>query len=590
MRQSEIMDRQRLIQAALGRIPCDLTICNVRLVNVLTGEIYPAHVDILDGAIARVREGSAPQSFSARQVLDGGGRYLLPGYIDTHMHVESTMLLPQMAARAIVPWGTTTICTDPHEIANVMGEKGVAFMLANGRRAALRQYVLAPSCVPAVPGLETAGASFDREEISRLLDSLDVVGVAELMDFMGVISGSSRMNGIMEEGHRRGVLLQGHAPQVGGDALAAYRIGGPATDHESATAQEIREKLRQGMRINLRASSIVDCLDELVHGLDGMQFLDRVSICTDDVHAGDLLSKGHVNAIVARLIEGGMPPVQAIRLATLNAAQEYGFDDLGAIAPGYMADMQLVDRLDGGCPYAVFIRGKMVAREGRYLPEDGSDRVDECPDNTMQVKNISGPQDFLVPAEGARDHAQVLVMGRNGQGLCRSGTWMELPVKDGFLSLEEHPELQFVSVVNRYGSGRKTVAVTRDFGLTEGAIASTVSHDSHNLTIVYRDPASAWACVQALCQTGGGLCAARDGRCISVLPLPVAGLMSLESCETLAPGIRQVEQAMQSLCHKPFSLLDISVYTLPAVPGLVLTDLGLVDSMQQTFVEWIRKD
>lgn len=588
MRRSEITDRCRLMAAALGKIPCDLTICNIQLVNVLTGEIYPAQVDVLDGVIVRVREGDAPDHSAARQRLDGGGRFLLPGYIDAHMHVESTMMLPQMAARAIVPWGTTTICTDPHEIANVMGEKGVAFMLENGEKAALRQYVLAPSCVPAVPGLETSGAAFGAEEIGRILDQPGVVGVAELMDFMGVINGSDRMTAIMEEGRKRRVLLQGHAPQLRGDALAAYRIGGPATDHESATAQEVREKLRQGMRINLRASSIVDNLAELASGLEGMAFLDQVSICTDDVHAGDLLDKGHINAIVARLIQGGMPPVQAIRMATLNTAREYGFDDLGAIAPGYMADMQLVDRLDGGRPYAVFIRGRMVAMEGRYLPQDGSERCGQTPVNTMNIQGIRGPQDFLVPVPGSRSSVQVLVMGRNGQGLCRSGTWMELPVKNGWLSLEDHPELQFVGVVNRYGSGGKAIAVTRDFGLKAGALATTVSHDSHHFTVVYRDAESAWACLQTLRQTGGGLCAAQDGRCVSVLPLPVAGLMSLEPCEVLAPRIHQVEQAMQRLCSKPFSLLDISVYTLPAVPGLVLTDLGLVDSVSQTFVDWIK--
>lgn len=588
MRCSEITDRRRLADAALGKIPCDLTIHHVQLVNVLTGEIYPAQVDVLDGVIVRVREGGAPCEPAARQRLDGGGRFLLPGYIDAHMHVESTMMLPQMAARVIVPWGTTTICTDPHEIANVMGEEGIAFMLENGARAALRQYVLAPSCVPAVPGMETSGASFGAEEVGRILERPGVVGVAELMDFVGVINGSDRMTAILEEGRRRHMLLQGHAPQLRGDALAAYRIGGPVTDHESATAQEVREKLRQGMRINLRASSIVDNLSALTDGLAGMTFLDQVSICTDDVHAGDLMDKGHINAIVARLIHGGMAPVQAIRMATLNAAREYGFDDLGAIAPGYMADMQLADRLDGGRPYAVFIRGRMVAKEGRYLPQDGSDSIDQTTANTMNIRGMRGPEDFRVPVPGGRNSARVLVMGRNGQGLCRSGTWVELPVKDGFLSLEDHPELQFVGVVNRYGSGGKTIAVTRDFGLRDGAIATTVSHDSHHFTVVYRDAESAWACLQALCQEGGGLCAAQGGRCVSVLPLPVAGLMSLEPCDTLAPHIRQVEQAMQGLCSKPFSLLDISVYTLPAVPGLVVTDLGLVDSTSQTFVEWIR--
>lgn len=588
MRVCEMPDRRRLMDAALGRIACDLTVTGVRLVNVLTGEIYPAQVDILDGVVARVREPGESAPLPAQEVFDGGGRYLLPGFIDTHMHVESTMMIPRQASRAIVPWGTTTVCTDPHEIANVMGEKGVRFMMENGRGAALRQYVLAPSCVPAVPGLESAGAAFEKEDVGKLLDLPGVVGVAEMMDYLGLVNGSGRMAAIAGEGRRRGMLLQGHAPQARGGVLAAYRIGGPATDHESGSAVEIREKLRSGMRINLRASSIVDNLEELVRGMEGMAWLDQVSICTDDVHAKDLISKGHVNAILARLIQGGMPPLNAIKLCTLNAAREYGFDDLGAIAPGYMADMQLADELDGRRPHAVWIRGRLAAREGRYLWEDEPALSREAAENTMRVSGVTGPEDFRLRAGDGRESCEVLVMGRTGQGLCRAGEWITLPVREGCVSLEGHPELQFAAVVNRYGSGGKTIAVTRDFGLKEGAAATTVSHDSHHFTVIYRDEESAWACLKELSKTGGGMCAARNGRCFETLPLPVAGLMSAEPLETLVPQIDRMEKAMQSLLSKPFSLLDIAVYALPAVPGLVITDLGMVDGTRQEFVPFLR--
>ena len=583
MRICEIRDRKRLMDAAMGRVPCDLTVTNVQLVNVLTGEIYPAEVDILDGAIARVREEVQSAPMAAKAVYDGQGRYLLPGYIDAHMHVESTMMIPSQLARSIVPWGTTTVCTDPHEIANVLGVEGVRFMLADSQRAALRQYVLAPSCVPAVPGLELAGAVFGKDEVGEILDMPDVVGVAEVMDYMGVVNHSPRMEEIVEEGRSRGMLLQGHAPMASGGMLAAYLIGGPRTDHESCTTQEVREKLRSGMRVNLRASSIVDHLDDQVAALADMGNLERVSVCTDDVHAGDLLTRGHINHSVARLIACGMEAVQAIRLATINAATEYGFLDLGAIAPGYMADFQLVDKLDGGQPYAVFIRGELVAQEGRYVAKDAPREVLR-PENSMHVADIIDASAFLLRTE-ARERVRVLVLRRTGQGIYRTGDWLVLPVRDGCVSLEGHPELQFICVVNRHGAGGRVIGVTEDFGLRDGALATTVSHDSHNFTVVYRDIHSAYACLQALCQAGGGMCAARDGQCFEVLPLPVAGLMSDRPCEELAPHVERMEAAMQSLCSKPFSLLDLAVYTLPVIPGMLITDLGLVDGSNQTFVQ-----
>lgn len=588
MRTSEITDRSRLIDAAMGRIPCDLTLENIRLVNVLTGEIYPASVDVLDGVVIRTREEGVPAPLPARTTIDGRNRYLIPGFIDAHIHVESTMMIPQQAARLLVPWGTTTICTDPHEIANVMGEAGVQFMLENSRKAALRQYILAPSCVPAVPGLERAGAVFDAAEVSRLLDQPGVVGVAEMMDFMGLVNGSERMSSIAQEGRKRGLLLQGHAPGATGGVLAAYRIGGPVTDHESGTAQEVREKLRAGMHINLRASSIIDNLDELVRGLSGMNSLAQVSICSDDVHAKDVLEHGHINWIVGRLIAGGMAPVTAVSLATIHTAREYGFDDLGAIAPGYQADMQLVSGLDGRQPDAVFIRGRLVAENGIYTAEDAALPCDVSMPNTMNAAGVTCAEDFLLRAPEGRETADVLVLVRQEPGHRRAGQWMTLPVQNGCISLDDHPELQFICVINRYGAGGCAIAVTRDFGLREGAIATTVSHDSHNFTVVYRDAESAYACLQKLSETGGGMCAARGGVCFETLPLPVAGLMSAERAELLAPRIERMEQAMQSLCDKPFSLLNISVYTLPAIPGLVLTDLGLVDSISQTFVEGMR--
>ena len=584
MRKSEMKDRSRLIAAAMQKIPCDLTVENVKLVNVFTGEIYPASVDVLDGYVVRVREAGQTTAQPSRRVYDGEGRYLIPGFIDTHMHCESTMMIPENMSRAIVPWGTTTVCTDPHEIGNVMGLSGVRFMLENGRKSALRHYVLAPSCVPAVPALEGAGASFTHTEVAELLDSEDVVGVAEIMDYVGVYNDDRRMHEIIDEGVKRDVLLQGHSPMASGKELAAYLVGGPCTDHESGSAEEVREKLRNGMHINLRASSIADALKHELEGCMDHRFHDNVSVCTDDVHAKDLLEKGHINSVVRKMIQLGVEPVDAIKMATLNAAREYNFKDLGAIAPGYIADMQLVDALDGNRPDAVFIRGELVARRGEYLGHDDPAPAPEMP-NTVNMPQITCPEDFLLRApEGCGDRVKVLVMIRTPESIIKTGEWVELPVMDGCVSLEGHDDLHFVCIANRYGAGDKSIAVLRCFGLREGAMATTISHDSHNFTVVYRDIESAYACAEEMKRVGGGMCAAKGGKVISTLALPVAGLMSYHPCEEVSREIEQTQSVMASLCDNSFSILALVVFALPVLPGLILTDRGMVDGLSQKFV------
>ena len=281
-----------------------------------------------------MREEGQEAVLPSRSYYDGQGRYLIPGYIDTHMHIESTMMIPENLARAILPWGTTTVCTDPHEIGNVMGLDGVRFMLENAKKSKLRQYVLAPSCVPSLPGMENAGAEFHAEEVGELLDMDDVVGIAEIMDYVGVMHDSERMHTIIDEGLRRGMFLQGHAPYCSGRELAAYLIGGPVSDHESVNADEVRGKLRAGMHVNLRASSLIDNLSFLVDGCKDQPWRDFVSVCTDDVHAKDLLTVGHINNVVRKAVASGLDGREVVKMATLNAAREYGFDDLGAIAPG----------------------------------------------------------------------------------------------------------------------------------------------------------------------------------------------------------------------------------------------------------------
>jgi adenine deaminase len=491
----------------------------------------------------------------------------------------------------VVPWGTTTVCTDPHEIGNVMGIPGVEFMLRNGRRSALRQYVLAPSCVPSVPGLEGAGAVFGPEEIAAILDMPGVVGIAEIMDFVGVINGTERMRSIVAEGLKRNLFLQGHAPGCTGRELAAYRLGGPKSDHEGANPREVCERLRMGIHVNLRASSITDHLDKLVEGFRNHPWRDLVSICTDDVHARDLLSRGHINAVVRRVIAAGINPVEAYKFATINAAREYGFDDLGVIAPGCIADIQLLRELDGSRPEAVFIGGKLVARGGVYLP-------DELPEpiympNTVKVSAVKSPEDFLLRApEGCESSVLVRCLVPLARNSTRhTSEWTAFPVKDGCVSLEGAPgDYQFIAVVNRYGAENRTLGVIKDFSLQKGAFASTISHDCHNLSVVYKDPGDAYAAVRELERTGGGITVIDERFPVKTLALPVGGLMSTLPCAELSAEIDAMERVVRRYCNPGTSLLAAAILSLSVVPGTVITDKGLLDGLSQTFLEIVKPE
>lgn len=576
-------DPRRLMEAARGMQPCDLSIENVRLVNTITGEIYPAGVDILDGIIVRVRDQgeSAPQS---AQSLDGEGRYLLPGLIDTHLHIESTMMIPSHFASVVAPYGTTTIVADPHEIANVMGISGIKFMLEDSESTPVRQFFLAPSCVPASPEVESAGAEFGPEEIDLLLDMPRILGLGELMNYKQICQQQPRMMKIIAAGTRRGTFLQGHAPKLVGADLAAYILAGPVSDHECRSAEECREKVRLGMHVNLKASSLSNHLQAALDGIKSHRWKDNISLCTDDVHAATVFASGHLNRVVRMAIEYGADPLDAYRFATYNAAREYGFSDLGAVAPGFVADLQLLDRLDGGRPHLVLLSGRPVAREGRCLAEPAGS---SCrPVNTVLLPPLTA-DDFRIPVPGP-EPVETFTIYSKQLGPFNGGGYEEIPVENGYLSITHDPELAFLQVRNRYGRSDFAAAPIRGFGLTRGAVASTVAHDCHNLMTLYRSPEDALIAVQAIEQSGGGIAVASEGRLIAHLPLPVGGLMSDAPIESLAETIRHTEESVGKLCSGS-SLLKMSTFALSALPGAILTDQGIIVDCAQTFTPLFRK-
>ena len=579
-------NRKELIKAALGLVECDLAIKNAQLLNVFTGEVYPATVFVYDGAIAHVEYRNLEEGLDkVKNVVDAEGKYLIPGLIDAHMHVESSMLTPRNFAKVSIPSGTTTIVMDPHEIGNVYGVEGVKYMHDSGEGLPQRQFVDIPSCVPAVPECENAGAEFFAKEIEELAELKRVIGLAEVMDYIGVINQEDRMADIIHAAERKGLYLQGHAPFVSGRNLSAYLIGGPVTDHESRTGEEAIEKLRSGMYIDSRESSITHNVKDIWEGVKHCKFFDHYCLCTDDREADDLLHEGHINYVVNAAIKYGMDPVTAIKSATLNTAREINVTDLGAIAPGYVADMLLVEDLSNIHPTHVFFEGKLVAQDGKLLQPIEDKEYEIETRNSVQLKELS-LDDFHVdtPVENGKVNVNVMVY----PNLELSSTYVEkteFEVKDGSIVLPDD-DYKFVIVLNRYGKGTIGKGIVKGFGTKKGALASTVSHDSHNLTVVYDNETDALLVANTLKECGGGMCAAYNGTVLSTLPLPLAGLMSLKSAEELSVVSQKMKQAIVELGLTDMEnpLLRIVTLALPVIPEVKMSDLGLVDVLTKKIV------
>ncbi len=586
----EPADRSALVDAAMGRVPCDLAIRNVRMLNVFTGEVYPAEVGILGKHVACVSadpDGSGTGfPVEAREEYDGRGMYLIPGFIDAHVHIESSMVTCANMAAAVVPQGTTAVVTDPHEAANVGGLDAVRYMIESSRDLPLRVYVMASSCVPAVPGLEGAGAVFGAAEIGEILDMERVLGVAELMDFEGVLNDSPRMAAILDVGRRRQVFLQGHAPFVSGRRLNGYLAAGVESDHESRTAVEAREKLRLGMCVDAREGSVSSDVTTLIGAVKDFAFLDDLCLCTDDRDPEDLIRRGHMNLAVERAVKAGLSPEQAIRCATLNVAREVGLRNLGGIAPGWVADLQIVPDLSAPKPVAVFHEGRLVAENGRLtvaLPQCtfAAESLD-----TMDV-DVPSPERLRIAApEGCGAVARVCVPAYDSPDtLVTALAVEEIPVRDGFLDISGDPDLKYVAILNRHGAGNMAVGVMRGYGTREGAVASTVSHDCHNLAVVYDRPENALVAIRALIACRGGHCAVKDGSVVGLLPLPIYGLLSPLPCGELVERVDAMNAALRSLgiaTRNP--VMRIVCLALPVIPKGKFTDRGLVDVDAQAFV------
>jgi len=560
-----------LIRRARGEEKADLLLKNGRVVNVFTGEVLRADVAVAGDRIIGLGEG-----YEARETIDLAGRIICPGFIDGHLHIESTMLTPYQFARAAVPRGTTAVVCDPHEIANVLGLDGIRYILEASEGLPLTVFVMACSCVPATH-LETAGASLLASDLAALLDHPRVLGLAEMMNFPGVLFGLPDVLAKLDVARARGAPIDGHAPGLTGRDLQAYVAAGVRSDHECTRLEEAQEKLRAGMYLLIREGTTEHNLADLLPAVTPSN-ARRCLLVSDDRHPGDLMDRGHMDYSLRLAVREGLNPVTAIQMVTLNAAERFRLWDRGAVAPGYRADLVVLDGLDSLNVAQVFSSGRLVAEKGQMLPVSPPQVVASPPSMKVNWDRVS----FAIPVAGDLAHVIGVV---EGQIVTQA---LELPVKrsDGLAVADTDRDILKLAVIERHNAtGNVGLGLVEGMGLKRGALASTVAHDSHNLIVVGANDADMLAAARAVADMGGGLTAVADGKIVGQLPLPVAGLMSEEPLETVRAGLDGLLAAAHDLgspLHNPF--MTLSFLALPVIPALKLTDKGLVDVNKFDFV------
>ncbi len=561
----------RFLAAARGDEPADLVLRNAQVVNVFTGEIVRSDVAVVDGRIAGVERG-----YGGRSELDLDGRFLCPGLIDAHTHIESSMVTPAQYARAVVPHGTTTVVADPHEIANVAGAQGVEYMLAASEGLPLTVYIALPSCVPATH-MATSGATLCASDLIRLANLPRVVGLAEFMNVPGAVLGSPDALTKLEA--FAGRVIDGHAPGVSGKWLQAYVGAGPGSDHEATTAKEMLEKLRVGMVVFVREATGAKNLRALVPAINAYNSR-RCAFCTDDRHPDEPSAEGHVDHLIRLATSEGLDPVTAIRMATLNAAEWFRLRDRGAIAPGRRADLIVFSHPRQFRAEMVFAGGQLVAEDGRPAAEWTTSGVvdDVALRDSLRVdwERVS----LSIPApDPSAACVSARVIGIVPDQVITESLVAQVPVHDGVAEADVDRDILKLAVIERHHrTGNVGLGFIRGLGLRRGALAGSVGHDAHNLIVAGCDDESMWTAARAAARDGGGLVACAGDEVLASLPLPIGGLMSDRSVQSVRTTMARLNSAARELgttLHDPFATL--SFMTLEVIPSLKLTDQGLVD-------------
>ncbi|MBI2886132.1 MAG: adenine deaminase [Chloroflexi bacterium] len=567
------MNRQRLIQVARGSQPADLVLTNARILNVFNGEVERGNVALAEGRVAGIGDYT-----QGKRVVDLGGRYLAPGFIDGHVHLESSYLDVPQYARAVVPRGTTTVVTDLHEVVNVCGLRGMRYYIEAARRLPLDVFFMAPSCVPCSP-LETSGAALTARELGQAMRWGNVIGLGEMMNFPGVLFTDAEVLAKVDTAHRLGRPVDGHSPGLSGKDLQGYVAAGIYSDHECIHLEEAREKLARGMHIMIREGSSEKNLEELLPVVTDSSY-PRCLFVVDDRTCLDILQDGDMDAVVRKAIACGLDPVRAVRLASLNTAQYFGLPQRGAVAPGYLADLIVVEDLNSFRVSKVFKAGKLVAEDGRAVfktsPVDATGMTD-----TVHLRPLAA--DALTLPAGAGDFP---VIGAIPGQIVTRYLREEVRRENGHAAPDPaRDQLKIVVAERHHATGNVGRGLIRGFGLKRGAIASTVAHDSHNIMVVGASDGDILAAIREIERMGGGLVVTAEGKVLESLALPIAGLLSPAPLEEAATKVERLQRLAAELgCALPSPFATLSFMALPVIPELKLTDRGLVDVTKFEFV------
>ena len=573
-----------LVAVAAGRKPADTIITNAKWVNVHSGEIIPyTDIAIVHGRFAYVGPSAKHCIGPTTKIIDAAGRYACPGFCDGHMHVESGMLTVTQFAKAVAPHGTTSMFIDPHEIANVLGLKGVRLMHDEAANVPLNIYVQMPSCVPSAPGLETPGATITPEDVAEAMTWPNIIGLGEMMNFPGVISGDKKM--LAEIAHTRmaGKTVGGHyaSPDLG-LPFHAYVAGGPADDHEGTRAEDAVARVRQGMRAMLRLGSAwydvatqVKAITEM--GLDSRNFI----LCTDDCYAATLVREGHMDRVLRHAIAQGLKPITAIQMATLNTAQHFGLErELGSITPGRRADVVLTSDLISLPIELVMAQGEVLAEHGKLTATFPSFTYPLEAKNTVHMKRDVVAADFNIKAPDGANQVKARVIKVIENQAPTTQLIATLEVSSGLVSMDMKADVAQIAVVERHkATGQVTNAFVSGFAYnTPCALASTVAHDSHHMLVVGTSKTDMALAANRLKEVGGGVCMFAGGKELALVELPVAGLMSDEAPEVVAAKTEKLIAAMQACgCNLNNAFMQHSLLALVVIPTLRISDKGLID-------------
>ena len=559
-----MLDRKKLVQVALGNEPADLVLKNAEVFHVFTGEFLNADVAIADGYIAGVGE-----NYTGITEIDLSGKFLLPGYIDSHINLESSTLLPDEFARAAISNGTTTVIMDPHEIANVCGTAGIRFMLEATERIPLNVYMTLPSCVPA-SRLDTSGAILEADDLKPILSHPRVLGLGEMMDFHGVLNLNEGVYAMLSMADN--ILVEGHAPGLKDKTLMAYAAAGIRSDHECTTPEQALQRLRAGMHLHLREGAVSKnfmALSEIIN----QDTAPYISFCADDISAEELLKEGHINKIVRMAISRKVPVATVLQIATINTAKYYGLKDVGAIAPGYKADILVMDSQNVRMPRQVYKSGQLVCTDGVVV--DIPKTV--IPPEVMNTINIKGirKEDLKIPMNGNMAN----VIGIVPYQVVTKHFKLQVAVRNGEVISDIENDILKLAVFERHhGTGNVGLGLVKGLGLKSGAIASSIAHDSHNIIVAGTNDTDMILAVEEISRIGGGIVIVENGSILSCFPLPIAGLMTDLPAQEVADKQAELREIAHSLGVYSFinPFLTLSFCSLPVIPALKLTDQGLV--------------